>query len=119
MEVIIKGKGVTLAAPSSHSSRQVVMHAVAQNAWIGLGAVLGVCLPARPSLKATLSSHKFDGLAYGAAVRDELHALGVTDEEIANASTEALKLLVDSYPREAEVEAAADFTAAPTAGSTP
>ncbi|MEY2715274.1 MAG: hypothetical protein RIT24_1617 [Planctomycetota bacterium] len=119
MEVQIKGKTVKLAAPSSHSSRQVVMLAVAQNAWIGLGAVLGVCLPARPALKATLSAHKFDGLAYGAAVRDELHALGVTDEELATAASAALKLLVDSYPREAEVEAAADFTGAPKADSTP
>lgn len=119
MEVQIKGRAVTLAAPPSHVARQKALLAVAADGWIGLGACLGVCWSGTPRLKATLAAHKYDGLAFGVAVRDELHAAGVSEEEVAEAAAKALSLIVDSYPKEAAVEQHADFTAAPTAGSTP
>ena len=39
--------------------------------------------------------------------------------ENAEAAAKALSLIVDSYPKEAAVAEHADFSAAPTAGSTP
>lgn len=119
MNVQIKGRSVTLAAPPSHVARQKALLAVAADGWIGLGACLGVCWAGTPRLKATLAAHKYDGLAFGAAVRDELHAAGVSDEEVAEACAKALSLIVDSYPREDAVAEHADFSAAQTAGSTP
>jgi len=119
VEVTIKGRSVKLEAPPSHVARQKALLALAQDGWIGLGAALGVCWASTPRLKATLAAHKFDGLAFGAAVRDELHGAGASEEEVAEAAAVALKLIVDSYPREAAVAEHADFTAVPTAGSTP
>jgi hypothetical protein len=119
VEVTIKGRAVTLSAPPSHVARQKALLALAQDGWIGLGAALGVCWASRPALKATLAAHKWDGLAFGAAVRDELHGAGVSEEEVAEAAAAALKLIVDSYPKESAVAEHADFTAAPTADSTP
>lgn len=119
MDIMIKGRAVTLSAPPSHVARQKALIAVATDGWIGLGACLGVCWSSAPRLKTTLAAHKYDGLAYGAAVRDELYAAGVSEEEVAEAAAKALSLIVDSYPKEAAVEQHADFTAAQTAGSTP
>lgn len=119
MEVQIKGRAVTLTAPPSHVARQKALLAVAADGWIGLGACLGVCWAGTPRLKASLAAHKYDGLAFGVAVRDELHAAGVGDEEVAAAAAQALTLIIDSYPKEAAVEQHADFTAAQTADSTP
>lgn len=119
MDIMIKGRAVTLTAPPSHVARQKALIAVATDGWIGLGAALGVCWASRPALKATLAAHKYDGLAFGAAVRDELHAAGVSEEEVAEAAAKALTLIVDSYPKEAAVAEHADFTGAQTADSTP
>jgi hypothetical protein len=52
-------------------------------------------------------------------VVDELHALGIPEGEIWTAASAAVELLTSSTPTEAGVAAAADFTAAPAAGSTP
>lgn len=119
MEVMIKGRAVALAAPTSHVSRQKALLAVGQDTWIGLGACLGVCWASKPPLKATLAGARWDGLTFGAAVRDELHALGAGEDDVAAAAAKALELLVDSYPREAAVAEHADFTAPPPAASTP
>ena len=119
MDIMIKGRSVTLTAPPSHVARQKALIAVATDGWIGLGACLGVCWSGTPRLKTTLAAHKYDGLAYGAAVRDELHAAGVSEDEVAEAAAKALSLIIDSYPKEAAVAEHADFSAATTAGSTP
>ena len=85
---------------------------------LGLGAALGACWGGRP-LKASLKAHQHDACAYGAAVVDELHALGFAEAEIWTAAGAAVELLTDSTPTEAGVAAAADFTGAPVAASTP
>lgn len=119
MDVLIKGRTITLQAPSSHAARTKALVALAQDGWLGLGAALGVCWASRPALKATLAGCKWDSLAYGAAVRDELHAAGVPESEVSDAASKAVQLLVDSYPREEAVQAHADFSVAQTEGSTP
>lgn len=119
MEVTIKGRTITLQAPPSHVARQKALLAVAQDAWIGLGAALGVCWASTPKLKASFAASKYDGIVYGAAVRDELHALGASDEEVGAACNQALQLIVDSYPRESAVAEHADFIAPQTEASTP
>lgn len=119
MDVQIKGRTVTLAAPASHAARTKALIALAQDGWLGLGAALGICWAGRPALKATLATHRWDGLAYGAAVRDELHAAGVTEAEVNEAAGKAVTLIVDSYPREGAVAEHADFTGPTPEGSTP
>lgn len=119
MDVLIKGKTITLQAPASHAARTKALVALAQDGWLGLGAALGVCWTSRPALKTTLAGCKWDGLAYGAAVRDELHAAGVSESEVAEAASKAITLIVDSYPREEAVQTHADFTEAPKGDLTP
>ena len=119
MEVTIKGKTITLAAPASHAARTKALLALAQDGWLGMGAALGVCWQGRPALKATLAGCKWDGMAYGAAVRDELHAAGVSESEVAEAASKAITLIVDSYPREEAVQTHADFIEGRMEGSTP
>ena len=119
MEVTIKGRTVTLAAPASHAARTKALLALAQDGWLGMGAALGVCWQGRPALKTTLAGCKWDGMAYGAAVRDELHAAGVSESEVAEAASKAITLIVDSYPREEAVQSNADFIEAPKGDSTP
>lgn len=119
MEVQIKGRTVQLSAPASHVARQKALVALSQDGWIGLAACLGVCWSSTPRPKTTLAAHKFDGLAYGAALRDEWHAQGLPDDDVAAAAVKAVTLIVDSYPREAAVAEHADFTEAPTVASTP
>lgn len=119
MEVQIKGRTVMLAAPASHAARTKALLALAQDGWLGMGAALGVCWQGRPALKSTLAGCKWDGMAYGAAVRDELHAAGVSESEVAEAASKAITLIVDSYPREEAVQTNADFTEAPKGDLTP
>ena len=99
---------VTLRTPPSFALARVVSLALSQSPLLGLGAALGACWGGRP-LKASLKAHQHDACAYGAAVVDELHALGFAEAE----------LLTDSTPTEAGVAAAADFIGAPVAASTP
>lgn len=109
---------VTLRPPPSFALGRVVAVALQQSPLLGLGAALGVCWGAKP-LKATLRAYQHDACAYGGAVVDELHALGIPEADIWAAAGVAVELLTASTPSEAGVAAAADFTAGPTAGSTP
>jgi hypothetical protein len=56
---------------------------------------------------------------FGAAVVDELHALGIPEADIWAAAGKALELIADSAPTEAGVAAAESFTAPTTDSSTP
>jgi hypothetical protein len=109
---------VTLRTPPSFALARVVSVALSQSPLLGLGAALGACWGGKP-LKATLKAHQHDACAYGAAVVDELHALGIPEAEIWAAAGVAVELLTSSTPTEAGVAAAADFTAPPAAASTP
>ena len=109
---------VTLRTPPSFALARVVSLALSQSPLLGLGAALGACWGGRP-LKASLKAHQHDACAYGGAVVDELHALGFAEAEIWTAAGAAVELLTDSTPTEAGVAAAADFTGAPVAASTP
>jgi hypothetical protein len=97
---------------------RVVSVALSQSPLLGLGAALGACWGGKP-LKASLKAHQHDACGYGAAVVDELHALGIPEGEIWAAAGVAVELLTTSTPTEAGVAAAADFTAPPAARSTP
>lgn len=109
---------VTLRTPPSFALGRAVSVAVGANALLGLGAALGVCWAGKP-LKATTKAHGHDLCAYGGAVVDELHALGIPEADIWAAASTAMELLTATTPTEAGVSAAADFTGPPTAGSTP
>ena len=109
---------VPLRTPPSFALGRVVSMALSQSPLLGLGAALGVCWGGKP-LKASLKAHQHDACGYGAAVVDELHALGIPEGEIWAAAGVAVEMLTSSTPTEAGVAAAADFTAPPAAGSTP
>lgn len=105
---------VTLKAPASFLVRREIALSVGTNPIRGLCAALGVCWGGKP-LKA---KYNFQPLPYGGEVFDELMALGVPEVDIYAAASKALELCVD-VPTEDNVARAADFTVAPTEGSTP
>jgi hypothetical protein len=109
MEVKLGKFAVTLKKPASFMSAREVTIAVGLSALRGLGAALGVCWSGKP-LKATLAGCKYDTLAYGGAVVDELIALGVSEGEIYEGGKHALDLVISAIPREEEVAATAGFT---------
>ena len=118
MEVKIGKSLVLLRKPASFMSAREVTVAVGSNALRGLGAALGVCWASKP-LKASLAACKYDMLAYGGAVVDELVGLGVPESDIYAAGSKAIDLVVASLPREEEVATAEGFTEGPTGPSTP
>lgn len=109
---------VPIRTPPSFALGRVVAVALQQSPLLGLGAALGVCWGGK-ALRATMRACGHDACAYGAAVVDELHALGIPEADIWAAASAAVDLLTASTPTEAGVAAAADFTAAPMAASTP
>jgi hypothetical protein len=113
MEVKIGKSLVLLRKPASFMSAREVTVAVGSNALRGLGAALGVCWASKP-LKASLTACKYDMLAYGGAVVDELVGLGVPESDIYAAGSKAIDLVVSSLPREEEVATAEGFTEGPT-----
>lgn len=108
---------VTLRTPPSFALGRVVAVALQQSPLLGLGAALGVCWAGKP-LKASLRAHQHDACAYGGAVVDELHALGIPEADIWAAASVAVDLLTASTPTEAGVASAADFTVQTTGAST-
>lgn len=118
MEVKLGKHKVMLKKPASFMAAREVTIAVGVSALRGLGAALGVCWASKP-LKATLAGCKYDTLAYGGAVVDELVALGVTEAEIYTAGKDALDLVIEAIPREPEVATVEGFTDPQTEPSTP
>ncbi len=112
MDVTLGRFTVTLKKPSSFTLAREVTMAVGTSAIRGLGAALGACWGGK-SLKAT---YKYDALAYGGAVVDELMALGVPEAEIYAAGKIALDLVIESLPREEAVAQAEGFSEAQTEG---
>jgi hypothetical protein len=108
---------VTLRPPVSFALGRSVLVALRADALLGLGAALGLCWAGKP-LKASLRACGHSLPEYGAAVVDELHALGIPEADIWAAAGVAVDLLT-AAPTEAGVAAAADFTGRPTVGSTP
>ena len=118
MEVKVGKYTVELRKPASFMISREVTVALGSNALRGLGAALGACWGAKP-LKATLAGCKYDMLAYGGAVVDELVALGVPESDVSAAGSKAVDIIVASLPREEEVATAEGFTVGPTVPSTP
>ena len=118
MEIKLGKFTAQLRKPASFMSAREVTVAVGASALRGLGAALGVCWAGK-ALKASLSACKYDMLAYGGAVVDELVGLGVPEADIYAAGSKALDLVVASLPREEEVATAEGFTVGPTEPSTP
>lgn len=108
---------VTLRPPSSFALGRAVLVGLQANSILGLGAALGVCWGARP-LKASLRASGHNVAEYGAAVVDELHALGIPEADIWAAASVAVDLLTGAQPTEAGVAAAEGFSAPTKAGST-
>lgn len=118
MEVKLGKHLVELKKPTSFMLSREVTVACGINALRGLGAALGTCWSGKP-LKATLASCKYDTLAYGGAVVDELIGLGIPEADVYEAAGKALDLIVASMPREEAVASAEGFTAAAQEPSTP
>lgn len=112
MDIKLGKFNVTLRKPTSFMSAREVTIAVGTSALRGLGAALGVCWASKP-LKASLAGCKYDMLAYGGAVVDELVSLGVSEGEIYDGGKHALDLVITAIPREEEVATTAGFTETP------
>lgn len=118
MEVKLGKFTVELKKPTSFMLAREVTVALGSNALRGLGAALGACWGAKP-LKATPDGYKFNTLAYGGAVIDELVALGVPEADVYAAGSKAVDIIVASLPREEEVATAEGFTEGQTGPSMP
>jgi len=117
MEVKLGKHVVELKKPASFMAAREVTVACGSNALRGLGAALGTCWGGKP-LKSTLASCKYDTLAYGGAVVDELVALGIPEADIYDAGGKAIEMIVSSMPREEAVATAEGFTEAAPEPST-
>ena len=108
-----------LRRPTSTATAWDVASSTGRSASRGVAAALGVCwhrwagpeLGSPRRLAARLEAARWDVLAYGGLVFDELVAAGLTPGAILSAGTTALAWLVEGLPTEQEVAAAADFSA--------
>lgn len=107
---------VPLRPPASFALGRSVLVTLRTDALLGLGAALGLCWGGKP-LKTTLRACGHSLPEYGAAVVDELHALGIPEADIWAAGSAAVELLT-AAPTEAGVAAAEGFSGLPKAGST-
>lgn len=109
---------VPLRPPPSFALGRAAVVLMSTNSLLGLGAALGLCWGGKP-LKASLRAYSHSMGDYGAAVVDELHALGIPEADIWTAASTAVAILTGAQPTEAGVAAAESFTGATTASSTP
>jgi len=118
----LAGKPIRLVRPRSYAARMDVVMAASGNTMRAMAAALGLCWAQvgagvqRP-LRTTLAAHKYDALAYGGAVLDELLGVrGVSAQDLAPALTAAWQLCTADLITAEEVAEAEDFTGATPTG---
>ena len=116
MTLTIKGKPLDpqLKAPTSLAACYDVAAALSKNANRSLCAAIGICWGHKQAPKATLSGHKFDVLAYGGAIMDELLGLGASMEEISEVGGLAITLVSDQIVGKDEMKETEGNSDAPT-----
>ena len=102
---------ITLALPASVSVRWDIVRAYNSNPDRAFAAALAACWngPGRP--KVSYAAAKFDPLAFGGMVIDELAARGAAPADIVTVGARAWMLLADAMVPAQEINEAADFTA--------
>ncbi len=115
----IGGVAVTLTPPKSLAVAYDVLGA-GDNANRKCWAALAVCYAGGPLvIKAKLKDHRYDVLAFGGAVFDELSAAGHDPNEVTMAGIGALRMLGGMLPGAGEVEDAVGNSDASEASTTP
>jgi len=108
--VSLAGETVDLQVPDSASARWDVYSAATQNSNRAFAAALALCWAGPHKPKARLAGHRYDPLAFGGAVLDELVSRGVPLPEVIGAGLRAWQLCGDGLITAAEVEAAEGFS---------
>ena len=103
---------ITLGIPASYSIRIDVLTAAGQHAQRAFAAALAVCWRGKGRPTSKLSAHRYDVLAFGGAVIDELTGRGVPYQQIVEVGGLAWVGLSEAteIPTEVEVEDQANFT---------
>jgi len=109
--VTLAGVDVELQSPASTSARWDVYSAATSNPNRAFAAALALCWQGKGKPRTRLQSHRYDALAFGGAVLDELTGRGVPLPEVIGAGLVAWQLCGDGLITGAEVEDAEDFSA--------
>ena len=109
--VSLGGESVDLKVPASASARWDVYSAATQNSNRAFAAALALCWDGPKPPRARLAGHRFDPLAFGGAVLDELVARGVPLPEVIGAGLRAWQMCGDGLITGSEVEEAEGFSA--------
>lgn len=107
--VTLGGVEVELVAPTSAAARWDVYGAATTNANRAFAAALALCWSGKGKPRARLAAHKYDPLAFGGAVLDELVARGIAVPEVLGAGLRAWQLCGEGLITAEEVEDAEGF----------
>jgi len=110
MQIKIQGDAVDLKKPESISARWDVYSAATANANRAFAAALALCWDGPNPPRARLSAHRFDALAYGGAVIDELVDRGASVAEVVGAGLRAWQLCGEGLITSQEVEEVEGFS---------
>ena len=125
--VSLAGVDVPLTRPTSASARWDVYSAATSNPNRAFAAALALCWTGAGKPRARLAAHRYDALAWGGAVLDELVDRGVPLPEVIGAGLVAWQLCGEGLITGAEVDEAEGFSdgegastgaSSPSAGST-
>jgi len=108
--VNLAGTDIPLKAPASASARWDVYSAATANPNRAFAAALALCWDGTDRPRAKLAAHRFDALAFGGAVLDELVARGVPLPEVIGAGLVAWQMCGEGLITGAEVEEAEGFS---------
>lgn len=108
--VHLAGTDIPLKTPTSASARWDVYSAATANPNRAFAAALALCWDGTDKPKARLAAHRFDALAFGGAVLDDLVARGITLPEIIGAGLVAWQMCGEGLITAAEVEDAENFS---------
>jgi len=108
--VTLAGVDVPLEAPASASARWDVYSAATSNPNRAFAAALALCWTGKNKPRTQLARHRFDALAFGGAVLDELVSRGVPLPEVIGAGLVAWRLCGEGLITGEEVEAAEGFS---------
>lgn len=108
--VTLAGVDVPLERPASASARWDVYSAATSNPNRAFAAALALCWSGKGRPRARLAAHRFEPLAFGGAVIDELVDRGVALPEIIGAGLRAWQMCGDGLITGAEVDEAQDFS---------
>lgn len=108
------GSRTFVPTPPDPATCQGVLDYAVDNRVLTMAAALGLCWPGKPGRHGKPEARfRFNVLAYGQAVFNELFEAGYSSADIRSASLAAFLLCSDQLISDEEIEDAADFSEGP------